>query len=70
MNDILHHRRHRFDALFALLTGRDTALVPQTPHLLRDIGLAEPLKPVVPSRMTPLALAFRAGFQITREHTP
>lgn len=70
MNDILHHRRHRFDALFALLTGRDIAPVPQTPQLLRDIGVAEPLTPVVPSCMTPLALAIRAGFQMTREDTP
>ncbi len=61
MTDILHHRHHRFDALFALLTGRDTALVPQAPHLLRDIGLADPVTPIEPSRMTPLALVFRAG---------
>jgi hypothetical protein len=61
MKDILDRRRHRFDALFALLTDQDTALVPQDPRLLRDAGLSETRARIEPSRITPLALVRRAS---------
>ncbi len=60
MNDIPRHRRHRFNALFTLLTGRGAAPPPRNPHLLRDVGLSEPAAPNQPSRITLMALAHRA----------
>lgn len=60
MPSMLTRRRHRFDALFAVLTGRGTPLVPQDPRLRRDIGLSEPFAPVEPSHFTLAALAHHA----------
>lgn len=42
MNALLHRRRHRFDALFELLTGRSADSGPQRPDLPRDIRRAYP----------------------------
>lgn len=45
MSDLLHFRRHRFDALHALLVGDRRKNVPdcimENNHLRRDIGLNE-----------------------------
>ncbi|MBI1418879.1 MAG: hypothetical protein GC146_16805 [Limimaricola sp.] len=60
MNDILHQRRHRFDALFGLLTGRGAAPLPPTAHLHRDVGLPEDSPQTLPSRITLHALAHRS----------
>lgn len=59
MPDTLYHRRHRFDALFAMLTGRGTAYLPQNAPRLRDVGLPETTTPIQPSRTTLMALADR-----------
>ena len=61
MHDILHHRRHRFDALFTLLTGHGARSLPQSAHLCRDVGLPEPTAPFQPSRIALMALAHHAS---------
>lgn len=42
MYDILHHRRHRFDALYTLLTGRGATSLPRNAQLPSDVGLSDP----------------------------
>lgn len=49
MYDILTYRRHRFDALFTLLTGQGTRSLPQIAHLCRDVGLPEPAATIPPA---------------------
>jgi hypothetical protein len=49
MHDILTYRRHRFDALFTLLTGQGTRSLPQIAHPCRDVGLPEPTPPIPPA---------------------
>lgn len=60
MTDILYHRRHRFDALFALLTGGENTGLPRNPRLRRDVGLSESVGRFEPSRITLAALVRRA----------
>lgn len=56
MSDLLHFRRHRFDALHALLLGDARKAAPDcwigSNHLRRDIGLNE-----IPNQPTPRSLA-------------
>lgn len=58
MQDLLTTRRHRFDALFALLTGTRVAGLPRDPRLRRDIGLPPRLtapheRPLTPTPFGP-----------------
>ena len=60
MPSFLKHRRHRFDALHALLTGATRAPrngVP--PNLRRDVGLPETLDTGVPQLFDPTMGAAR-----------
>lgn len=54
MPSLFKHRRHRFDALHALLTG---AVRPSghavPPNLRRDVGLPDSLDPRVPPLLDP-----------------
>ena len=55
MPDLLHLRRHRFDALHALLAGARRRKTPETfienNHLRRDIGLNEVAKGSTPKSL-------------------
>lgn len=48
MPEILYYRRHRFDALFTLLTGQSPIFPSENTHLRKGADQQEPSAPGIP----------------------